>query len=534
MKRVDTIVLIVCFLLTIASLMQTFLYLVWVPADAVFPLVHNYEPDYYWYLSLMRQGWEGNILVTSRFTSESFPPVLVNTFFPLMGLAAHGMNLSLPVMYTLARIVGGTLLLFFSWMHIRNGSTFGAGRSQAIRVVVMALVVIGAPVFRIADGQIIQWGEFWTGFDPILRISWLPHHTLANVAFITILLLISGFLQQKPLHLGRKAAALLALSFLSVWLNPGVAIVLAGSMGIAAVLSVFTWRQWILPVIVVITGMLIAAGGLLFVQNSVFPWTAFRDWETHVFYPVDVINYLGILGVTGIGALLSLPVVWTRKSFMWNVIAGWFLVPFIGLGVFQFILPISNGRYLQGATYIPAALLTGAGIEYVLGRLSSQKWRQAVTVTCLLLVAVVTLPSFLSSVVRQVRYVHENAVNTTVNVPRDLMEGLRWIDHHGRPEDVVFSLNSHSLLVPAFTGMRVVWGHPTFTYRISDKEFGSWNVLAGGDVNAARVFLHDERVRYVVMHSPAPWFDEYIKSIGYTVSFSEGETTVWERSSLDY
>src|SRR4030042_2431864 len=72
--------------------------------DTTFPLIHNNAPDYFYYLSLMRQGYDGRILLTSRMTPEGFPPVFPPTFFALLGHLPRLSGLSLYHIYFLSRI----------------------------------------------------------------------------------------------------------------------------------------------------------------------------------------------------------------------------------------------------------------------------------------------------------------------------------------------------------------------------------------------------------------------------------------------
>src|SRR3989304_1947962 len=81
------------------------------PPNTTFPLIHNHPEDYFYYLSFMHQGYEGNLLITSRMTSENWTPQLVYTFFASLGHFARLTNLSLPWVYFLSRLLGGTVLL---------------------------------------------------------------------------------------------------------------------------------------------------------------------------------------------------------------------------------------------------------------------------------------------------------------------------------------------------------------------------------------------------------------------------------------
>src|SRR3990167_5376721 len=102
------------------SMSQTILYRLQVPKGFVYPYVHNFVEDYYYYLHIMRQGWEGNWLATSRLTAEQFPPQFVVVFLLFLGNMARVFHLSLPLMYSLARVTGASLLfvLVYIFLHL--------------------------------------------------------------------------------------------------------------------------------------------------------------------------------------------------------------------------------------------------------------------------------------------------------------------------------------------------------------------------------------------------------------------------------
>lgn len=448
MRRVSrelVIVGIIASVVVVGSFFQLFMYLKDTPVGYIYPLVHNYEADYYWYLSLMRQGWEGSLFVTSRMTSEAFQPMLINTLFPLLGWTARGIGVSLPMMYTAARAVFGWTLLFASYL--LAGKLW---KDPVKRAVSFALVIGGAPIWYRAGGVFHQVGEFWTGFDPMLRITWLPHHTAANTLLILSLILLSQ--SRIPMHTIGAAIAGAA----SAWLNP------ASGLTLVFVASVIGGKK-VYDAGIVVAATLVPLVVLYRMAGSVFPWTAFSHWERFVFYPIDVKGYIGVLGVVGIVAIASIPFALKKSHPLWWGIVAWFLWPFLGVGVLSRWIPLSNGRYLQAAAYIPAAMLATLGIFTLIGH----RFGKIAVVSGIILLSV---PAFSASISRQLGYVRSNAFNPLVFVPVNSMKTLDWLARYARPGGVVLAPSSVSSLIPAMTGSRVVLGHPTFTMKKEEKE----------------------------------------------------------------
>ncbi len=148
------IVFCVSFVVTVASLYQTLLYIKVTPEGFVYPLVHNFEADYYWYLSLIRQGWEGNILLTSRYTPEIFSPQFVNTFFSVAGMLAHTPGFSLPLIYTILRVFGGVAVFLITYTLLQILKL-----SLRQRMCAFALVILSTPFWFLTNGIFRQAGN---------------------------------------------------------------------------------------------------------------------------------------------------------------------------------------------------------------------------------------------------------------------------------------------------------------------------------------------------------------------------------------
>lgn len=87
----------------------------WTPSGATFTGLTFNADDGAVYLSWIRQAAEGNFFFTNRFTTEPQQGLLVNLFFYLLGTVARVTQLAPPVVYAVARVVFGGLLLWALW-----------------------------------------------------------------------------------------------------------------------------------------------------------------------------------------------------------------------------------------------------------------------------------------------------------------------------------------------------------------------------------------------------------------------------------
>jgi len=292
MKRQPTGEILMVTLIILAavgiSLLQLFVYRQRLPAGFEFPLVHNYPADFYYYLSYIQQGREGSLLVTSRYTPEAFPRQFAFTFFPLLGGLANLLRLSNQAIYTLARALSGAALLAAAYWFYRRAL---ASRRGAL--VALVIAIIGAPAWFMAGGIIHQWGEFWTGFDVLLRLTFLPHHLLANFLFIVALTVLSQGLANKDYKLTLLAAL---LSAAAGWTLPAVAVVLLTTILLAALIQARTvvklWAHLVTFAVVTIVPL----AALLWLGQSVFPWTEVARFERSVAYSLTAIDFLPLGG----------------------------------------------------------------------------------------------------------------------------------------------------------------------------------------------------------------------------------------------
>lgn len=222
-----------------------------------------------------------------------------------------------------------------------------------------------------------------------------------------------------------------------------------------------------------------------------------------------------------------------ERSFFWNLIIAWFVMPFIGLGILVHVLPLSNGRYVQVVPYISAAVLASLTL--------SKWWKKSIRLginsmvywtTIVLVFIVASGPAFYSSIKRQQKYAGLNATNYSVYVPEPTFPALDFLNNHGMNGEVVLSYGHLNSLIPVYTNKRVVYGHPTFTYNPQEKEYGASTVFTMGDVDFSKSFLEQNNVKYIMLSSPHPAFDGYVGGCGFEEIYNKRDVVIWKKSNV--
>jgi hypothetical protein len=512
MKQISVRPVIIFIIISIASAFQTFIYVIRTPAGFVYPLVHNYEQDYYWYLSLMRQGWDGHLALTSKFTPEVFPRILVSTLFPLFGMIAHVIGMNLPLMYLVMRIMFGAGLLTAGYFLLKETKV-----KREIVITGVLFMIFGSPFWYMDKGIIRLVGEFWTGFDPILRVSFLPHHLIANIFVIASLVFIARSVEN---HSVKYALVAGILSMVACLTNFAGMVILALAIGVGCVVfSLQKRKRWILEICIWAGLCVFPIIYLYYVQNSTFPWTGYRDWERFVQYPLSVMGYIGVIGAVGIVGMVGVWFAIQKKSFLWNCIIGWFMAPFIGLFLVQFF-PLSNGRVLQGAGYIPSALLAGLAM-WEIGGLSKR-----IRYILVALLILFQIPALVSSVDRQMSYIDKNMTNTYVMVSKDTWDTVEWLSSHAT-EGIIIAPSDVSPIIAGLTPLRTFTGHPTLTFEVRKKDADLNEFYYGTVMDFKSILLDVWRLTYIWIPKWGP--QEVFEKQGYSKVYENPSAILYQR-----
>lgn len=513
------------------SLVQTLWYASSVPPGFQYPWVHNFIADYYFYLHVMRQGWEGWWTATSRLTPEVFPSQFVNPLFLGLGQLARIFGLSLPFTYTLARVGGAATLLVLVWGLINL--VFPTSRVK--RLVALALVVFGTYIWEwtSAGVRVPTLVHQWTELDPLFRLSYIPHHLWSKaLMLVAFWLLVSSKVHRRAWLVGLVGLTVLAAGFSS----PVVLATLLPTLSLWLAIEIFLWYQtqktlnlnrW-LPVV---TALVVGAGVALYhrqLELGVFPWSSYKPWEDAMRYPVSPLTYAQSFGPSLLLFVLSAR--WLGRSAIGRlllawVVSGWLML--FGLGRF---IPLSNIRFLGGYQFIPVGIGAAEGlwqlVRFVCRRREActRVWYWAAAA----LILVYSSVGFWTSWRELYGYIQQNRNNPQVYVSLAWMEAFRFLDANTPPQSVVLAPYTVGTLIPAFSGNRVVVGHPLMTLKEKEKAAEAEAFYAFSDSGKMRQILENYRVSFVVADAEGRIPQILAQELGLVVIFENSSLVVYK------
>jgi len=505
--------------IVVLSLFQTFLYIQYTPAESTFPFVHNSIADYYYYVSFIQQGMEGRLFVVPRYTTDEFTGQPGYLVFPCIGFVAWILGISAPVAYMGGRIILSTIF----WICVMGlvGYVF---KTFQQRILAVFFVCITTPVWYRKDGIFRMVGDFYSGIDPIMRISFLPHHMLANTFFILSLVFFHKASASNKLRwavLGGICASLCGLS------NPAILLILFSTFGIATLLNRSFTRNFKVTIIYSVC----IVGTILFMYRVVSSpvFGNFIGWEQSQQYPIDVIQFFMMLGPLSIIAVVGIMVALKKRTVLWNLIVGWFLGPFIYIA-FQRFLPISNARYVQAAPYVPTGLLAFLA-AYTLFRLLTVRYRILVGAGFLLLFTFLAVPSFVASIQNQLLSFSHNKGSPYIFVPHDVVDVMLQLSHAGEPDDIVLAPDPLPLLIPAFSNKRVMYGYGSRGLEKQTQGYEFFGFMRGAESIG---FLDRERVRFLIFERSRDPEITFLSTIGCNTIYQNTTYMLCERKQTAF
>ncbi|MBI5620870.1 hypothetical protein HY949_03765 [Candidatus Gottesmanbacteria bacterium] len=550
-------VVILIVLASLLSVSQTILYAWQTPPGYVFPLIHNFVEDYYQYLDIMRQGFDGWWTATSRLTPEVYPRMPVSVFLLALGHVAAWFHLSLPVVYTLARVAGGITLMILVYQLIRLTFQSSHQRFIAFCIVLFSTYFWGWG----SQGPVVaSLTHAWTELDPIFRWSFVPHHLWSKVgmlgAFIFLLArrhrnffdpqlaspvrsyrfnvaAVCSVSDVPRAELGKRSSKILfrlapfivhALVFVILvmfmgFTNPVVYVTFIPTIFLYVVLTAQIKSKLSFEMVLVVLAVLAAGVVILYhryLQTNIFPWTSYLLWEQTLAYKVNPVDYAVSLGPTLVLFILAIPSLW-RLGKVGRLFIAWAASSWIMLYIVGRFVPVTPERFLGGYQFIPLGIGTAVWIFSLkrrgLFRLGDVTVLKATPlafargglmkftfITVLLLYFSIGI---YASFREHAGYVAGNRTNNQVYVPQELIDAFNYLATHGSPEDVVMAPYEISTMIPGLTGKKVVAGHVMFTNDVGVKRAAINEFFTTSDPTVIQRVISAHNVRWILV--PSVW-----------------------------
>ena len=447
------------------------------------------------YLAKMYQGWRGDRGFTLPYTSEVGKPAYLFLFYLVLGQITRLVGTSLPWIFHIARLFS---IAFMLWALCRFCASVLPQPNY--RNLAFALGALGSGLGWLAVPSGGFTSDFWVAEAyPFLSAYANPHFPLGTALFLVILTPPALKLDDRQMELRfwlRREWLILPVALALSAITPFGVVIACVVLG-----GLWAWtmldRQANLPKGFYVSRLVwTVAGGLPLLAYAVWVTTvdpSLRVWNEQNQTPSPLLWDL----VLSFSPLLIL-------AFLggWHLIqnrkkadaAGWdtWRIPLVWavLALVLVYIPWNLQRRFLMGLYIPLSALAPPGLDWLARGKSRRYWFLAALV--FLLILPTNLVVLLTA--RHAALTHDPAVY----LYSDEREAFDWMREKAPPESVILASPETGLLVPAYTGLRVLYGHPFETVDAKQQEQAVREAYSGRlDAAEFEAFLDEGGVDYV-------------------------------------
>lgn len=484
--------------------------------DTYYTFAHNYIPDYYQYISHMKDGADGKILMTFRSGPDNFARKPVYLFYTASGFIFAKLGINLFTGYFLMRIIfcliKFLIIYYLLWQLFTKSST--------LRKLSFFLIWFSTPFYQLPSWQILY--PTITSIDPLLRTLFLPHDLLTT----TLLILAAIFFNRYLADNGKiKHSIASGLFFLfAIITNPAMlttfAFYFSSAVGIYFIINKDYRKKLFIGLIIVGVIALPLYFYYQFLFTTTLPFSLIYNNQKSIDYHFGLKEFILIGGPVILLAVFSLRRFLLKKDLLSQLIITWAFVPLLLFYLYGKILPISSERILESGFYIPIAILAAVTIYYLPKNLFK--------LVAILLLVIISIPYFYLSLTKQLQEYNPNLYN--IYIPYLTIEAFNWLDKNSLDESVATAGYFSSNLMIAFSHNKAIFGHDYSVYRGKER----WNdvlIIYGKDstVQQIKAVLNKDNVSYIVFTPDNVSYDQTnlasVKNI--RLVFSNGSSSIY-------
>ena len=438
------------------------------------------------YLAKMQEGLAGSWRFQLLYSPNEVRGGFLFLFYLFLGHVAGWFNLPLLLVFHCARLLSDCLL-FVSLGNYLDTIFHDNPHSGDIA---MWLVTVGSGMgWLVALTGGVLTGDFWIAEAfPFLSMFANPHFPLGLALLLWILVL-----DQTPTIRWRGPVALL-LSLLLAVIQPFGIVILAG------LLCANWFIRWILERKLNFSFILwsFSLGG----PFLMYQWLVIRGdpylaaWDLQNVTPAPPIwDFALSLSPAIIFAFVGIFLALKQRRESLLQVSAWIL-----LGVLLVYFPFNLQRRFMTGLYIPVAVLSVSGVLWLVNRPNPALKRQlALGVPALIGLSVVTNLLILISVFAAVL---SKQPNPKIYIPEADIRAMLWMREHTPPGSVVLANADVGQLIPAWSGRRVIYGHP-FESVNADKQKGALTQFFSGvwSMEDQKDYLATEHPSYIYLNT---------------------------------
>ena len=406
------------------------------------------------YFAKMRQGWEGGWRFTLPYTAESSAGVYLFLFYILLGHLSRIIGLSIPITFHTIRVSSSILMLISLYYFYKSVLD-----TKTQLKIAYLLAVFGSGFGWLAMMFGVYTSDFWVAEAyPFLSAYANPHFPLGLAILLLIFTLAQNSLSSNGLNksITRRISVFIGSILLGLVMPFGVvvALLVLGFIGILLIAKGShqskNHRLSRLPEEVILSVLVCLGGGPILLY---YYWISHTDpllsawnvqnltlappfWDFLIsFLPVLVFGILGIIQAVRCR---------TKSSTI--------LIVWAVLGILLIWVPFSLQRRFMFGLYIPLAGL--ASIGFVRLFRESRHVQFAVLVTMLMLACLTNLIVVIAA------FEGIKSLDSAIYITQGESQAFEWLLQNTGKESVILTGPDTGLFVPAYTGRRVLYGHP--------------------------------------------------------------------------
>ncbi|MBC8506494.1 MAG: hypothetical protein ISR58_14520 [Anaerolineales bacterium] len=444
--------------------------------------------DGFTYLAKMYQGWEGNWRNLMAYSADPGEGAYINLYYLFLGHVARVLDAPMVLVYHAARLLGSVAMLGMIWRFF--GELFSDQRSQRLA---FALGAFGSGMgwIMIPFGQITS--DLWVAeIYPFLSAFTNPHFPLGLTLTLWLIL------PQDDGPIWWQVLRRILISVLISIVSPfGLVVVITVLVG-HFVYVFFTnqaWKdllilrkQFFRLLLISIAGAPLMLYYLWIAANDpiISVWNAQNLTLSPALWDL-LISLSPALILAGVGVWAFVKMEPSVKKDQAQVV----LIIWLILGLILVYIPFGLQRRFLTGLFVPLAGLAALGIEKLsLRRPKSHRFLVSVFF-------ILVIPTNL--VVLMAGFYGARTHDAKLYLSSGEAHALNWIVENTEPDALVLSSPDMGIFIPAFTGRRVIYGHPFETvYADREREFVE-NLFSDRFEITERQFMFAERgVEYVL------------------------------------
>jgi hypothetical protein len=418
------------------------------------------------YLAKMQIGAHGGWLFHLPYTAQDHPGALLFTFHILLGHIAAWTHLPIPLVYHLARVVAGFALLLTVYALIARAMQDLAERRIAFLLVALSS---GLGWLAVIMGHLGTSDLLIPESNTFFGLHITLHFPLAVALMIGILVGVAKAAQARGGEWKRRAI-LASASLLLAIVQPFAVVPLYATLGVY--LALRAWRDGHIPWPSVWTTFIAGAATLPLSAYTFWVTQAdpvLRGWTAQNLTPSPPVwDY-----VLGYGLILALAVPGAVVAARRRSDTDLLLLAWVGVTALLLYAPFALQRRFSLGLHVPLAILAAMGLFRMAKRKRIWGWALAATLPTTLLVILLALGGGLKQ-------------DPRLFVTVDEARALDWLHDHAPRGAVVLASPEMGVFIPAWTGRRVVYGHPFETVDAERTKARVETFFASGTANAER------------------------------------------------